>query len=256
MTLGVAFTVKASLSGLAPQTPEPGFIRSSTAAFAVLSIKERPAAGAFDVSVLPLDVGKQSLVLTCPVKGPQGEAELTSSPLALSVAEPETVRQNPELMDIKPPLRARRLWWPWLLAAALAAAAVILWRKRRRGPAALQSLAEAADPRSPEQKAEEELCALESSGLWGEGRHKDFYLRLTDIIRRYLERRCKVAATRLTTTELFRALRGRSNGREAVAAIREVFERGDLVKFAKSRAEPAWGAEDVASARALLRIQL
>jgi hypothetical protein len=252
VTLGVPFTVKASLPQAAGQAPTLAEVRSSTAAFAVIGVKEQPAG--FEVAVLPLDLGKQSLTLAWSFKGPAGATESLDTQVALTVAEPETVKQNPEPMDIKPPWRARRLWWPWLLAAAIVAAAVFLWRARkRRSQSPMGDPAPAVDLRTPEQAAQDELSALESSGLWAEGRHKDFYLRLSEIIRRYLERRRGIAATRLTTTELLRALRAQSDGRQAAALIKESIERGDLVKFAKSPAQSSWGAEDIAAARALLQ---
>lgn len=249
-TLGVPLTLKASAAaqdGWAFET-----VRSSTASFAVLTAARQPDPAAFAVTLLPLDLGKHSFDLIWTFKSADGSLRTAATPMALTVAEPESLKQNSELEDIKPPWRARRVWWPWLLAALIAAAAVLLWR-RGRGTAASTFAAEAADARTPEQRAEDELLALERSGVWAEGRHKDFYLRLTDIVRAYLEERRSIAAARLTTTELFYALRRQEDGRQAINLIRETFQRADLVKFAKAPAAPSWAAEDLAAARALVK---
>lgn len=251
-TLGEPLTLKAFA-----QAPSAGLVlesvRSSTAAFAVLGVATRPEQAAFEVSLLPLDLGRHTFDLVWTFRDAAGLPLSLTTPVTLSVAEPESLKQNPELEDIKPPWQARRPWWPWLLAAGLAAALLLLRRRRKGAASALAGAsAKAADLRSPEQRAREELSALERSGLWAAGRHKDFYLRLTEIVRLYLEERRAIAATRLTTTELLRALRGQEGGRQACALIREAFERADLVKFAKAPAGASWGEEDLAAARALI----
>lgn len=251
--LGVPLTVRAALSA-----PESGLVletvRSSTAAVAVLGAPARPDRSTFEISLLPLDLGPQTFELTWTFRNSSGSRQSIATAMTLSVSEPESLKQNPELEDIKPPWRARKAWWPWLLAAAIVAALVLFWRGRGARASSFAAMAAASvDTRSPEERAEDDLAALEGSGIWAQGRHQDFYLRLTEIIRLYLERRRAIAATRLTSTELFCALRGQEDGRQAGALIREAFKRADLVKFAKSPADPSWGAEDLAAARALVK---
>jgi hypothetical protein len=97
-----------------------------------------------------------------------------------------------------------------------------------------------------------ELDELERSPLWGERRFKDYYLKLTDVLRHYLERRFGMPATRLTTAELYRQVRVAELDRASVALFKDVFDRADLVKFAKIAPDADWGAKDLGAARSLV----
>ena len=142
--------------------------------------------------------------------------------------------------------------WPWLVGALVVAAGT-WWLSRRKPAAPAEEAPAARDDRPAELRAEQELAALEASGLWAQGRHKEHSLRLTDILRRYLESRFPFPATRLTTAELHRALRAIELDRAVVALFKSLFDRADLVKFAKVQAEPQWGARDFEEARRFIK---
>lgn len=201
------------------------------------------------VELLPLDLGPQTFLLAWSlVKA--GKTETVLTPVVLNVEDPP--KASAELRDIKPPLAARGPLWPWLLAAAaLAAAAWLL--SRRKPSAARPTAAEPVDERPAEAIAEAALADLEASGLWAQGLHKEHALRLTEILRRYLEARFPLPATRLTTSELHRGLRTLELDRAVVALFKSLFDRADLVKFAKVQAEPQWGALDFEEARRLIK---
>jgi hypothetical protein len=231
---------------------------STTDNFAITGVRELPGtapAGSrrFEVQIIPLDVGQRAFPLYWTVTG-AGSTRTLSAKLQLDVREPPGAAKAQDVKDIKPPRAARPRLWPFLLMAALVAAAWYwgTWRKRRRlGPAA--AAGPEPDSRPPEVIAESELARLESSGLWDQSRHKEFYGELTDILRRYLERRCAFPATRETTTEIQRRLRGRDFDRQLLTVFKELFDRADLVKFSKVAAQTIWGAADLAAARRLVR---
>jgi hypothetical protein len=75
---------------------------------------------------------------------------------------------------------------------------------------------------------------------------------LTDILRIYLERRLRIPATRLTTAELYRHARQAEFDRPMTALFKDIFDRADLVKFAKAAPEPDWGLRDLDGARRLV----
>lgn len=231
-------------------------LKSATSYFAVTaSIEEKPAASGarrWRVELVPLDLGKREIALHWNLKGASGESRPAAMTFPLDIKEPESAGGGqPELRDIKGPRAARPALWPWLLALLTAAAAYWAWKRRK--PALPAPAAAPVEVRPPEVVAEAELAELEASGLWTEGRHKEFYLRLTEILRRYLERRCGVPATRLTTSELARALRRAELERGLLSLFKDLFDRADLVKFAKIPALPSWGAADLAAARRLVR---
>ena len=92
---------------------------------------------------------------------------------------------------------------------------------------------------SPIQRAMYELEKLLGRGLPGRGLYKDFYVELTMVVRRYVERRHAVKAPNLTTEEFLRAAEGNpAFTREAVAELKQFLESADMVKFAGVQATP------------------
>ena len=258
VVLGEPITVQATAALEAGASLALDLQSSTTDSFAITEVREAPGPGTpdrrrFEVQLIPLDVGRCAFPLYWTVTG-AGSTRTVTATLRLEVREPPEAAKAQDVKDIKPPRAARPLLWPFLLMAALVAAAWYwgTWRKRRQGAAAAAA-GPPPDSRPPEVIAESEFARLEGSGLWEEGRHKEFYGGLTDILRRYLERRCAFPATRETTTEIQRRLRGRDFDRQLLTVFKELFDRADLVKFSKVAAQTGWGAADLAAARRLVR---
>ena len=92
---------------------------------------------------------------------------------------------------------------------------------------------------SPIERAMYELEQLLKKGLPGRGFYKDFYVELTMVVRRYIERRHEVRAPNLTTDEFLRAARENpAFTREAIAELKNFLESADMVKFAGVEATP------------------
>ena len=92
---------------------------------------------------------------------------------------------------------------------------------------------------SPIERAMYELEQLLKKGLPGRGFYKDFYVELTMVVRRYIERRHAVRAPNLTTDEFLRAAREKpAFSREAIAELKNFLESADMVKFAGVEATP------------------
>ena len=102
---------------------------------------------------------------------------------------------------------------------------------------------------SPIERAMYELDVLLKKGLPGQGFYKDFYIELTMVVRRYIERRHEVRAPNLTTDEFLRAAESNpAFTREAIAELREFLQSADMVKFAGVEATPEMA--DAATSRA------
>lgn len=158
---------------------------------------------------------------------------------AVSVAVESVGRdEGGDIRDIKGPLAipfAFATLLPWAAALlALAAAGAWLYRRRRRrsGP---ESRAPAVPPRPAHEVALEALDALEAEGLVERGEIKTYHIRLSDVLRVYLEGRFGLDAMEMTTGEVLDGLRGTDADREAVDDLRRLLDRCDLVKFAKLR---------------------
>lgn len=94
---------------------------------------------------------------------------------------------------------------------------------------------------SPIERAYFELDRLIKKGLPGRGRYKDFYVELTMVVRRYIQRKYGIKAPHLTTEEFLREFKS--------DALRSFLESADLVKFAGVEATPEMADEATSSAR-------
>jgi hypothetical protein len=106
---------------------------------------------------------------------------------------------------------------------------------------------------SPIERAWVELDRLLRKGLPGRGRYKDFYVELTMVVRRYVQRKYGVQAPHLTTEEFLRACG--SDGRCGNAAsLGRFLASADMVKFAGVEATPEMADDATASARGYLTL--
>lgn len=139
-----------------------------------------------------------------------------------------------DILDIKGPLEIpRSLWslWPWLAAALVLAALIFLYLRRKGGEA---PSAVARKPRLPPyDEAYQALCRLRDSGLLEEGQLKPYFTRLSEIIRRYLERRYPIKTMESTTTQVLDQLRKMALALDQQQLFRDFLPCCDLVKFAK-----------------------
>ena len=102
----------------------------------------------------------------------------------------------------------------------------------------------------PFERAIEELKALESFTPSEQEEYKNYYSRLTDVVRRYLEEEAKITALESTTDELLVKLEAlKKSGkleleRETIKNLKSVLQTADLVKFALSTPEFGTTAKD------------
>ena len=99
---------------------------------------------------------------------------------------------------------------------------------------------------SPIERAWVELDRLLKKGLPGRGRYKDFYVELTMVVRRYIQRRYGIRAPHLTTEEFLRAAKPSDE-------LRRFLESADMVKFAGVEATPEMADAATDSARDYLK---
>jgi hypothetical protein len=226
---------------------EPDALASGTTSFAVVKA-EAQTDGSWVWTILPLDEGRLAFVSRWKLDG-----RPVAAPPAVLEARAPAVAKDADIDDIKGPLAARRAWWPWLLAAVLGALAWEAWRRWRARPAPEGPAAPAEPPLPPEEAAGRALAVLASDGLWERGEHAAYYLRLTEILRIYLEARFSAPATAMTSVEVARLVKSRQPDLKASAVVRELLNRADLVKFARIKPEAEDGPRDAASVLDLVR---
>lgn len=90
----------------------------------------------------------------------------------------------------------------------------------------------------PYQLAMQELQALRESKLWQQGQEKQYYTRLVDILREYIDSRFGINAMEMTSSQILDALRRNKDTKEVNKYLNEILSMADFVKFAKMRPMP------------------
>lgn len=175
---------------------------------------------------LPGEYEIPSLVVTL-----NGTSELATEPITITVESVLEDSEDAELRDISEPVEVPAPWWWW--AAALMGVAAVLaawaWWRRRRSAAG-------SGPRAipPHESALAALDALLAGGMPGPESLKDFYLRLSDIVRRYIEERFGLRAPEQTTEEFLVGMAAEPTIRNRhKKLLRGFLGQADLVKFAQ-----------------------
>ena len=91
---------------------------------------------------------------------------------------------------------------------------------------------------TPEEEAMTAMNRLFDSDLIARGKTKSYYLKLSEILRNYFERRFDILAIESTTFEIIRDLKNKELDLKLREQIQEVLEAADLAKFAKWTPKP------------------
>lgn len=123
--------------------------------------------------------------------------------------------------------------WPWWAAAGILAAAALafVWWLRSRG-----ARRPPEPPLPPDEWARRELDRLEDEGLPQRGEVDGFFVRLSAIVRTYIEGRFLIAAPDRTTQEFLREASGHADlAGDRARELGQFLRTADMVKFAAAR---------------------
>jgi len=158
------------------------------------------------------------------------------------------------LADIVAPVRVAvaPVFWVALVLGVLLVAATSLWLWRRlRRPTA-----EAAAAREPERPPDEEalraLDRLARAGHFARGDGRGYYIDLSLIAKRYLERRLTAPVVEMTSAEMLSYLRDSPHVTDLLAPMRDLATAADQVKFARGQALREEGERHLAAVCALI----
>jgi hypothetical protein len=164
--------------------------------------------------------------------------------------EPVTGAMEVEPKKDLPPLSWKLVGLIASVLVALSAIAALLWLLVRW---IVRKIRE--HRMSPIERAWVELDRLIKKGLPGRGRYKDFYVELTMVVRRYVQRKYGIKAPHLTTEEFLREIGQGSSACVPTGSkdLERFLESADMVKFAGVEATPEMADEATDSARKYLK---
>ncbi len=164
--------------------------------------------------------------------GSEGEAR--TPPIKVKVVSllPKDAEAQ-KLADIRGPVGVDvgRAFWLGLAAVGLVVAALGAWLwTRKRAPV----VGEAPLPDvSPDDEALRALERLIASGQLARGEMRPFYIELTAIAKRYLERRLGAPVQEMTSAEMVAFLRDGPHEQSLAGPLRDVATAADGIKFAR-----------------------
>ena len=170
------------------------------------------------------------------IKTAGGKETTVSSPPVDIQIQSVLAEKNPALRDLKKqaeiPEPARWLLWGTLALSICVLCAILwqFWRRRRRKSFALTP----AQRQDLLELAESDLRNLLAQGFPENGREKQFYVLLSDIIKRILSAGYGIHTAEQTTSEIMEVLnRNTVPGSEEEKQIESFLLRCDVVKFAR-----------------------
>lgn len=120
----------------------------------------------------------------------------------------------------------------FLIVLALAYLVYYFWKKRKP-----QEKKVFIPKIPPFDMAMQNLKILDEARLLKEGNIKEYYVRLTDILRRYIEDELDIPAMESTTFEIMKILKNKKVSKDTKQKIEELLKESDFVKFAKYEPE-------------------
>ena len=131
--------------------------------------------------------------------------------------------------------------WVVLIAAAVVFIGIVVWgifytKKHKNDPEPYVRNMAVSNSATPVQTALEMINKLGNEKLWQtEGKEKQFFTELTDVLRQYFYRRYKIQALEMTSSELLDALKQKDVIPFVRNEVRDICFTGDMTKFAKHK---------------------
>lgn len=141
------------------------------------------------------------------------------------------------IKDIKPPMN---VGWgfsdilPYLIGLLVIVALIFGYYYYKRKKAGKKVIQVASKPKIPaHEEAIAALDALKEEKLWQQGKVKEYHIRITEILRYYIERRFEINALEMITDDILSAFERRNQDSALYHKLKDVLTLGDLAKFAK-----------------------
>jgi hypothetical protein len=183
------------------------------------------------VPTLELELSDPAGMVKMPVSGPEVEVVSSLPPDAEKGADLYDVRKPEEL-----PVRTWRLVWALLIGLVVALLAYGAFRYLQRPKPVVVTPERPKEPLHV--RANQALDQLAAQNLPGQGRSREFYFRLSEVVRSYLGERYEFEALESTTPELLEALRTRHTPGLPMAELTAFANESDFVRYARAAPGP------------------
>ena len=197
---------------------------------------QRPATNSLLVTLTSFDGNLYPLP---PFKVKVNGKELQTNELALKVVEvevdttqmnkffgPKDVQDNPFLWS-----EWSSAFWLSVLMLLLIAAGYWLYLRLRDNKPVIAHI-KIVRRLLPHQKAMKEIEQIKADKMVSSENQKEYYTKLTDTLRKYIEERYGFSAMEMTSTEIIERLTS-TGDQQSLDELRQLFTTADLVKFAK-----------------------
>lgn len=101
-----------------------------------------------------------------------------------------------------------------------------------------------------------QLEEIEQQQLWQNGKHKEYYVEVTGVIRKFIEYKYNIKALEQTSHEIIDSLRLSAIDPAMMNRIQNLFGIADLIKFAKSLPTPKENEEAMSIAKSILSAEI
>ncbi len=115
-----------------------------------------------------------------------------------------------------------------LIILLIAALIYLYYRKKKKGYYFTPKIV-----LPPHVEALQGLDKLKDSKMWQRGMEKEYYTELTDILRKYIDRRFDIAAPEMISDDIIAAVHLVTDTKSATDGLAQILKLSDLVKFAK-----------------------
>lgn len=139
---------------------------------------------------------------------------------------PKDVQDNPFLWQ-----EWSMVFWLSVIVVLLAAGCVYLYSCVKQGKT-INLKVKIVKRITPHQKALNEIQGIKADNMVRQEDQKEYYTKLTDTLRRYIEERYGFSAMEMTSAEIIDRLTAEQDA-QAMEELRTLFSTADLVKFAK-----------------------
>ncbi|MBR3951172.1 MAG: DUF4381 family protein [Bacteroidaceae bacterium] len=129
-------------------------------------------------------------------------------------------------------------WMVILLAVVAILAIVAFWAIKHYKNRKVEVTLPLEKQIPPYDLAMQALQQLRESKLWQQGQEKQYYTRLVDILREYIDSRFGINAMEMTSSQILAALHRNKDTKEVNKYLNEILSMADFVKFAKMRPLP------------------